>query len=85
MHGVIGAKLAQWRGIYDETNPSYAPRWEQALNEFMVDNDGYIKPFKNTLNGGTEGFRFRLNRDYLHPIPTNQLTLNPQLKQNPNW
>jgi len=42
-------------------------------------------PFKNLLNGGTEGYKFNLNRDYLHPIPTQQLTINSQLKQNPGW
>mgnify|MGYP006982440815 CR=1 FL=1 len=27
------------------------------------------------------GFRFKLDRDYLSPIPTIELTLNPLLKQ----
>lgn len=28
---------------------------------------------------------FNENRDYLNPIPTQELLLNPNLKQNPNW
>ncbi|MDR2275220.1 MAG: RagB/SusD family nutrient uptake outer membrane protein [Sphingobacterium sp.] len=28
---------------------------------------------------------FKTNRDYLLPIPTNQLTLNDKLMQNPGW
>ncbi|RCR67501.1 RagB/SusD family nutrient uptake outer membrane protein [Larkinella punicea] len=28
---------------------------------------------------------FKPNRDYLWPLPTNELALNPGLKQNPNW
>ncbi|WP_369294063.1 RagB/SusD family nutrient uptake outer membrane protein [Sphingobacterium siyangense] len=29
--------------------------------------------------------KFKVDRDYLPPIPTNQLTLNPKLGQNPGW
>jgi hypothetical protein len=29
--------------------------------------------------------RFRADRDYLWPIPINELALNPSLNQNPNW
>jgi hypothetical protein len=29
--------------------------------------------------------RFRADRDYLWPIPINELALNPSLSQNPNW
>ena len=53
--------------------------------DLVTDAAGYIKPFTNVLNGGTQGFKFNVNRDYLYPIPTNQLTLNPKLKQNPGW
>ena len=88
----VGAKLAQWIGFnFEDYLPESQPElgrqtlWEQRISEYTVDADGYIKIFKNTLNGGTEGFKFKLNRDYLLPIPTNQLTLNPQLKQNPGW
>lgn len=28
---------------------------------------------------------FDENRDYLYPIPTNELSLNPNLTQNPGW
>ncbi|MGM9748314.1 MAG: RagB/SusD family nutrient uptake outer membrane protein, partial [Candidatus Cryptobacteroides sp.] len=30
-------------------------------------------------------FSFDPVRDYLYPIPTNDRTLNPNLKQNPGW
>jgi hypothetical protein len=29
--------------------------------------------------------RFDPAKDYLWPIPINELALNPNLKQNPNW
>lgn len=48
------------------------------------------------LSEGTQGYTcnhkynneimgFNESRDYLYPIPTNDLNLNPNLKQNPNW
>ena len=46
------------------------------------------------LSGGTSGYVdthadvshvFNEERDYLYPIPINDITLNPNLKQNPGW
>jgi hypothetical protein len=88
----VGAKKAQWVGFNFADYPEAAPDrgrqslFSEAVGKLGVDADGYIKPFKNLLNGGTEGYRFDVNRDYLLPINTQQLTLNPQLGQNPgNW
>jgi hypothetical protein len=44
--------------------------------------DGYFDEYKDVLPGG---FGFRTDRDYLSPLSTEELTLNPQLKQNPGW
>jgi len=44
--------------------------------------DGYFDPLKEQL---PDGFGFKLDRDYLSPIATQELTLNPNLKQNPGW
>jgi hypothetical protein len=88
----VGAKKAQWAGFkFEDYLPEAAPdvsrqdKFIERLNALEVNEAGYIKIFKNTLNGGTQGFRFNVGRDYLLPIPTNQLTLNPKLKQNPGW
>ena len=88
----VGAKLAQWKNFnFSDYLPEATPDVErqtvfnERVNALTTDENGYIKIFKNTLNGGTEGFRFNVNRDYLYPIPTNELTLNPALKQNPGW
>ena len=87
-----GSKLAQWINFKfsdyvsaDDPQISRQEAWDQMIMTYEADADGYIKPFRNTLNGGAEGYKFRIDRDYLYPIPTNQLTLNPNLKQNPGW
>jgi hypothetical protein len=88
----IGAKKAQWDNFrFSDYLPEAEPdvsrqvKFMERLHDVHVDNNGYVKPFKNLLNGGAQGFKFNVNKDYLYPIPTNQLTLNPQLKQNPGW
>lgn len=88
----VGAKKAQWidfkfSDFLPESQPDLGRQlvFTQRIAALETDNAGYISIYKNTLNGGTQGYRFRINRDYLDPIPTNQLTLNPKLKQNPGW
>lgn len=48
-----------------------------------VDADGYLDPYAVSLNGGT--FKFNAGRDYLSPIPMDEMLINPNLKQNPGW
>lgn len=48
-----------------------------------LDSDGYLDPLKVSLNGGT--YHFKADRDYLKPIPLNDLLLNSNLVQNPGW
>lgn len=60
-------------------------------------NATYLKIGENiTLENGTSGLviphpgandirKFDESKDYLFPIPTNELVLNKNLKQNPNW
>ena len=31
------------------------------------------------------GYQFNLDRDYLAPLPTEELVINPALEQNPGW
>jgi hypothetical protein len=35
--------------------------------------------------GMDNGYQFNLGRDYLSPIPTDEMVLNPNLEQNPGW
>lgn len=44
---------------------------------------GYIKPHDEVGSANRTGFNEE--RDYYYPIPINDLTLNPNLKQNPKW
>ncbi|QIL41558.1 RagB/SusD family nutrient uptake outer membrane protein [Pedobacter sp. HDW13] len=67
-----GAKLAQWIGVVDS----------KYLTSYPVDENGYIELFKTNL---ATGYKFNLLRDYLSPIPTDQMVLNPDIKQNPGW
>ncbi|MCC5939415.1 MAG: RagB/SusD family nutrient uptake outer membrane protein [Lunatimonas sp.] len=46
---------------------------------------GFFDPYQNALSGPGSTFGFNPNRDYLMPLPTNELTLNTNLMQNPGW
>ena len=81
----VGTKIAQWIGFEFDEGSSRQENWDSYISQLESDANGYVKIFKSLLNGGTEGFKFNVNRDYLLPIPTNQMTLNPELKQNPGW
>lgn len=74
-----GAMKAQWEN-YPNTTEAFQDAWA-ALGE---DENGYIDPYKPfpTMDNG---YQFNLGRDYLSPLPTNELTLNPKLGQNPGW
>lgn len=49
---------------------------------FPSDANGFLDPFQAAL---PNGYQFKLNRDYLDPIPPDQLVLNDKLTQNPGW
>lgn len=51
-------------------------------SNLYVDANGFIDPYQKLL---PNGYQFRPDRDYLSPIPSDELTLNIKLKQNPNW
>lgn len=47
-----------------------------------IDADGFLDPFKNAIPAG---YGFKAERDYLQCIPTNEITLNPNIAPNPGW
>lgn len=68
----LGAYRAQWT---DTVEP-------EALDFYPINSEGYIEPFQVGL---PNGYQFKPGRDYLLPIPTEELTLNKNLTQNPGW
>ena len=48
----------------------------------FVDADGLVDPYQVKFPAG---LGFNPERDYLSPIPTDEITLNPKLIQNPGW
>ena len=49
-----------------------------------VDSENYLDPYQVSV--GTAGYAFNPNRDYLVPLPLDELTINPNLKpNNPGW
>jgi len=53
-------------------------RWKTA----EVENNGPIYNYQNVVKSMRT---FNKNRDYLWPIPSNQIQINPNLQQNPGW
>ena len=74
-----GAYKNQWRD-YPGASTAFIEAWT-ILSE---DEDGYIDPYAK-FPAMDNGYQFNVNRDYLSPISTEELTLNPALKQNPGW
>jgi hypothetical protein len=70
---LLGAKYKQFEGK-DFTPP---------LGNIAVSADGYIFPYKNSA--AVNGWQFDERKNYLKPLPSNELTINPQLKQNPEY
>lgn len=77
---IKGMKLKGARLIIGKSFPALD---KDQLSDIPVDNDHYVWRFKETT--ASNGFGFDSNRDYLFPIPKDQLVLNPNLDQNPGW
>jgi hypothetical protein len=56
---------------------------EEIFSPVVVNAEGYIDLFVDVLTGGSYGFNE--GRDYLSPLPNDQLKLNTSLTQNPGW
>lgn len=51
-------------------------------NEIHIDENNYVDALQEVIPGG---YKFNPERDYLLPLPTSELALNPNLEQNPGW
>ena len=63
----------------------YSAELKAAFPNLIVDANNFLDPYKTALNGPNGGWGFNPAKNYLMPIPTNELTLNTSLKQNPGW
>lgn len=63
----------------------YSAELKTAFPNLVVDANNFLDPYKTALNGANGGWGFNPAKNYLMPIPTNELTLNTALKQNPGW
>lgn len=85
--GIRWHDVARWAAA-DELIAGKRPKGIKAGNQlpnsdYPVDENGFLDPFQ--VNLGEDGYGFNLNRDYLDPLPINEITLNPKLVQNPGW
>ena len=75
----VGANISQWLG--------QTPTGATAANDYRNEN-GYIvswEPVRTFDSTPASGSPYGLPRNYFYPIPTDQITLNPNLTQNPGW
>lgn len=63
----------------------YTAELKAAYPNLVVDANNFLDPYKTALTGANGGWGFNPAKHYLLPIPTNELTLNPALRQNPGY
>lgn len=55
---------------------------EYAASLTVLTSNGFVDPYQKSLPAG---YNFNAARDYLDCVPVNEITLNPNLSQNPGW
>ena len=63
----------------------YTDAFKKAFPGLAIDPNNFLDPYKTTLTGANGGWGFKPDRNYLLPIPSNELTLNTSLNQNPGY
>lgn len=76
-----GAYLGEDGILYKAFNMD-DPAVREAFDHIPVDASGHIDPLRNRL---PSGYGFVPDRDYLLPIPPEEVSLVESLEQNPNW
>ena len=74
---MIGAKMQQFIDEKDNFQPVLDP------TAIPVNNDGFIAPHWNSP--AKNGWQFDPSKNYLKPLPANELVINPALEQNPGY
>lgn len=81
--------LMRWRAhkLFVGKRPigtTYTAELEAEYPNLVTNSEGFLDPLVNVLESGG-GFGFNPDRDYLLPLPIDELTINEELHQNPNW
>lgn len=63
-------------------NGNQFPEDSKIRTSIPLDENGFLDPFQEAM---PDGWGFDVNRDYLNPLPLNEITLNSNLVQNPGW
>jgi starch-binding outer membrane protein, SusD/RagB family len=82
--------LMRWKGekliVGKRPKGAYYTAELKAVNATLrADANGYLDPYATLLKGAASTWGFDPAKNYLRPIPTTELTLNKNLKQNPGW
>lgn len=81
------ADLMRWRAhdLFVNKRPKGAkfnPSDYPGFTNIDLDENGYIDYYREIL---PNGYQFKADRDYLDPLPVNELLINKNLTQNPGW
>lgn len=82
INGAPKAISGGWENFINNTVPGWSTTVAEGVN-FWTDNEGYFAPYANFIP--SQHFAFESEKSYLSPIPTQELLLNKNLKQNPGW
>ena len=83
MKGVEGRGRGAYLGKDGVLYLSFSPALrKEGLNHVLTDNEGWMDPLKEYL---PEGYKFNEDRDYLLPIPPDEIQMDHELNQNPGW
>jgi hypothetical protein len=86
LEGQRDEDLMRWAAhkLFKGKRPKGYPFLQSEFPEYTValDENGLVDYWTSFL---PNGYQFRENQDYLYSIPQDELTLNPNLKQNPGW
>lgn len=82
LKGVEGRGRGAYLGEDEVLYQSFSPDARKSLRLVLTDKKGWMDPLYQYL---PNGYLFNENRDYLLPIPPDELQLNHELHQNPGW
>ena len=82
LKGVNGRGRGAYLGTDGVLYKSFAPKDQEVLKLVAVDGAHWMDPLQQYL---PNGYLFDLKRDYLLPIPPDELQMNHTLHQNPGW